>query len=86
MKSGKAAGIDSIHAEMLKADLCTLTKVLADLFRNIWEKDIILDDWSKGLIGKIPKKGNIQNCDNWRGITLLSVPSKVFCKILPRQN
>ena len=23
-----------------------------------------------------------QNCDNWRGITLLSTPSKVFCRIL----
>ena len=31
---------------------------------------------------KLPKKGNIQVCDNWRGITLLSIPSNVFCGIL----
>ena len=31
----------------------------------------------------IPKKGNLCNCDNWRGIiTLLSVPSEVFFKFL----
>ena len=39
-------------------------------------------DWNKGLIVKIPKKGDLQNCDNWRGITLLSMPSKIFCRVL----
>ena len=65
-----------------KADLNTLTEVLTDLFRKIWEKGTIPDDWNKGLIVKLPKKGNLQNCDNWRSIALLSFPSKVFCRIL----
>lgn len=82
MKSGKAASLDSIHAEMLKADLATSAKVFTELFRNIWEEEIIPQDWDKGLIVKLPKKGNLQSCDNWRGITLLSIPSKVFCRIL----
>lgn len=43
MKNGKAADIDAIHAEMLKADLHTSTKVLTGLFRKIWEKDVIPD-------------------------------------------
>ena len=82
MKSGKAPGVDSIHAEMLKADLSTATRVLTNLFDTIWDKETIPSDWGKGLIIKIPKKGNLQVCDNWRGITLLSIPSKVFCRIL----
>ena len=82
MKSGKAAGIDSIEAEMLKADPDTATSVLVDLFKTIWESDTIPSDWSKGLIVKLPKKGNLQICDNWRGITLLSIPSKIFCRVL----
>ena len=36
MKSGKAPDIDSIHAEILKADISTATRVLADLFRTVW--------------------------------------------------
>jgi hypothetical protein len=40
------------------------------------------DFWRCGLLTKIPKKGDTANCDNWRGITLLSIPSKVFTKIL----
>ena len=82
MKSGKAPGVDSIHGEMLKADLSTATRVLTNLFDTIWDKETIPSDWGKGLIIKIPKKGNLQVCDNWRGITLLSIPSKVFCRIL----
>ncbi len=31
---------------------------------------------------KIPKKGDLSNCKNWRGINLLCVASKVFCKII----
>jgi hypothetical protein len=31
---------------------------------------------------KLPKKGDPRMCDNWRGITLLSIPGKVFCRIL----
>ena len=39
-------------------------------------------DWGCGLLVKIPKKEDTANCDNWRGITLLSVPSKVFTRVL----
>ena len=58
MKSGKAPGVDSIHAEMLKADLSTATRVLTNLFDTIWDKETIPSDCGKGLIIKIPKKGN----------------------------
>ena len=39
-------------------------------------------DWSLGTIVRIPKKGNLTDCNNWRGVTLLSIPSKVFCKVI----
>ena len=29
-----------------------------------------------------PKEGNLKDCKNWRGITLLSIPGKVFNRIL----
>lgn len=45
-------------------------------------KETIPKDRDKGLTVKLPKKSDLQNCNNWRGITLLSIPSKVFCKIL----
>ena len=45
---------------------------------NMGEKTIP-EDWCKGRIVKIPKKGDLTNCNNWRCITLLSVPSNIFC-------
>ena len=38
--------------------------------------------WKQGPIVKIPKKGNLTESGNWRGITLTSVPSKVFGRVL----
>ena len=35
-----------------------------------------------GLIIKIPQKGDVANCNNWRGITLLSTPSKILTRVI----
>jgi len=39
-------------------------------------------DWKRALLAKIPKKGDPSICDNYRGIPILSVPYKVFCRML----
>ena len=39
-------------------------------------------EWSKAIICPLHKKGSTNNPDNYRGISLLSVLSKVFNKIL----
>lgn len=76
MKRGKAPGTDMMHAEMFLADTTTASRVQPELFIKIWEQNTIQREC------KLPKKGDLKNCDNWRGITLLSIPSKVFCRIL----
>lgn len=81
MKSSKAPGIDSLQLELLRADIYTLASMLTDLFQKIWE-DTIPKDWSKGIIVKLSKKGDLSSCNNRWGITLLAIPSKVFCRIL----
>ena len=67
--------------QLFKADPELAVRHILPLFVKIWKKKI-LDDWCKGTIVKIPKRGIYTNCNNWRGITLLSVPSKIFCKII----
>ena len=39
-------------------------------------------DWQRDVIVKLPKKGNLEVYDNWRGVTLLSVLGKVLCRII----
>lgn len=38
------------------------------------------EDWSKSLIVKIHKKGDIKNCNNWCSITLLSIQARCSAK------
>ena len=33
----------------------------------------------------IPKKGKLTDCDNWKEVTLLSVPGKVYCQMILNQ-
>ena len=82
MKSGKAPGADGITAEMLKVDEEETPRLLTEIFNQIWESEEIPETWKIGLIVKLPKKGDLTNCNNWRGITLLSLTSKVFSKII----
>ena len=82
MKNGKAAGINNNTVEMMKADIDTTVDVLLDLLSLIWEEERIPDDWCKGLIVKLPKKGDFTNCGNWRGITLMPTAAKVMGKVI----
>ena len=42
-------------------------------------------DWTKTVIIRMPEKGALSDCNNWRGITLLSVPSKILAKIIMKR-
>jgi hypothetical protein len=82
LKSGKAAGVDNISGEMLKAGGEVTIKRLVQIFESIRKNLIMPDDWKKSMIAKIPKKGDLTKCDNSRGISLLSIPGKVFCRVI----
>ena len=53
-----------------------------DLCNRIWSEEKILEEWKKGLLIKLPKKGNLSYCKNWHGIVLQNVASKVFCRVI----
>ncbi|XP_073670675.1 uncharacterized protein [Paramisgurnus dabryanus] len=82
LKNRKAPGHDKLNAELFKADPELAAKMLLPLFTAIWKERQIPTDWSEGIIVKIPKKRTLSNCNNWRGITLLSIPSKILAKII----
>ena len=82
LKYGKAAGPDGIPPEALRTDLKTTSAMPHPLFLQIWETERVLTEFKNGYLVKLPKKGDLGICKNWRGIMLLSVPSKVFCRII----
>ena len=82
MKNDKAPGVDGVTAEMLKIDEEETPRLLTEIFEQIWNSEELPESWKIGLIVKLPKKGDLTNCNNWRGITLLSLTSKVFSKVI----
>ena len=83
LKSGKAAGIDQILNEYIKSTANIVMPLYVSLFNKILDTGTFPEDWTLGMIVPIfKKKGNIDNCDNYRGITLLSCFGKLFTNIL----
>ena len=82
LKKNKSPGPDNIPAEILKADINTITEMLYELIGLIWEEEMVPMDWKEGHLVKLPKKGDLSICDNYRGIMLLSVPWKVLNRVM----
>ena len=83
LKGGKAPGLCGITAEMIKASGRYGVQWLTKIIRAVWNSGEIPPDWRKGVILPFYKgKGSRKECKNYRGITLLSVPGKVFALVL----
>ena len=82
LKNDKTGGSDGIVGELLKYGGSGMVDLLEQLFSVIWQEEIVSRQSRDGLIVNIFKKGDREDPGNYRGITLLSVVGKVFCKIL----
>jgi len=48
----------------------------------VWHEETVPKQWREGLIVNLFKKGDKEDPGNYRGITLLSMVGKVFCKVI----
>ena len=82
MKNRKAPGSDEITAEVMKAGGETMIELLKKIFNKILTSEKTPADFSKMIVTPIHKKGDKLLRENYRAIALLSIPGKVFLKIL----
>ena len=85
LKSGKAAGIDEIRPEMLKSMGEKGMQWLLRVCRTAWRTGNTPEDWRTGVVVPLYKKGDHKDCNNYRGITLLSLPGKAYAKVLEKR-
>jgi len=52
------------------------------LLHKIWETKSVPTDFRDANIVTVFKKGDRENCNNYPGISLLSIASKIFARIL----
>ena len=66
-----------------KAGINAVLMSLHAVLCSAWNTGIIPTDWKRGLVVPLWKEnGEQQDCNNYRGVVLLSVPGKVFARII----
>jgi hypothetical protein len=84
MKGGKSPGDNGIPPEAFKAlihDDATLS-VLEGIILDFWQGNVCYEEWLVGRLKLLPKKGDLKNPNNWRGIMLLDISGKIVASIL----
>jgi hypothetical protein len=85
LKARKFPVSDGINNELYKhAPKCFLHKFLKYL--NVcWNYGDIPEEWRKAIVIPIHKKGDRNNPDNYRGISLLNTGYKIYSKIIAKR-
>ncbi|KAK3510818.1 hypothetical protein QTP70_022736 [Hemibagrus guttatus] len=83
------AGVGLLIAPQLSRHVLEFSPVnerVVSLRINIaWRSGTVPLDWATGVVVPLFKKGDRRVCSNYRGITLLSLPGKVYSRVLERR-
>ena len=56
LRNAKAPGVDNIPPEALKEGGPCTVEALHRILNFVWEKEVIPDDWKRGLLVKLTKR------------------------------
>ena len=80
LKSNKSVSLDLISNEMLKNSSTDMRKLILKLFNHCLDHGAY--PWSESITTPLHKKGDLENPDNYRAITLGSCLGKLFASAL----
>ena len=80
--TNKASGGDGIPVELFQILKDDAVKVLYSIYQQIGKTQQWPQDWKRSVFIPIPKKGNAEECSNYRTISFISHTSKIMFKIL----
>ncbi|CAE7901000.1 hypothetical protein AK812_SmicGene13709 [Symbiodinium microadriaticum] len=97
LKQRVAAGVDGFLAEFYKYGSQLLVKQINGIVREMWryavqapnglEANAWPESWNEGLVVPLWKrKGNKADKSTWRGVTLLSVGSKLLARVVAQRT
>ena len=70
------------HPRLVQAGGEDVITALTTICNKIWQIGKWPTPWTQSLVITLPKKGNLQQHQNYRTISLISHPSKVMLKII----
>jgi len=80
IKEGKACGDDGIPPEVLKR--CDLDEIVLGFCNEALESGLAPDQWRISNIIPVPKKGDLTDPGNYRGISLTSIVAKTLNRMI----
>ncbi|XP_067911760.1 protein-lysine N-methyltransferase EEF2KMT isoform X1 [Heterodontus francisci] len=82
LASGKAPGKDDITPEIIKSAKPAILPALYELLCLCWDEGAVPQDMrDANIINLYRNKGDCGDCNNYRGISLLSIVGKVFARV-----
>ncbi|TWW66946.1 hypothetical protein D4764_20G0009780 [Takifugu flavidus] len=85
LPGGGASEADEIRPGYLKALDVVGLSWLTCICNITWTSGAVPLDWQTGVVVPIFKNGDQRVCSNYRGITLLSLPGKVYARVLEKR-
>ena len=83
LANGKAPENDAISPEMIKQGIPVLLPHLHELFSLCWREGEVLQDMPDAkIVTLFNNKGDRNDCNNYRGVSLLSIVGKVFTRVV----
>ena len=82
LKTGKSAGVNNIPAELVQAGGEDVITALTTICYKIWQTGKWPTPWTKSLVITPPEDSNLQQCQNYRTMSLTSHPSRATLNII----
>ena len=83
LASGKAPGNDGIPPDLIKHCKTTLLLPLHEVLCQCWQEGVVPQDMRDSKIITLYKNKGVRNdCNNYRGISLLNIVGKVFARVI----
>jgi hypothetical protein len=82
LKNGKSAGPDGLIGEFFKHSSESVISFLVNVFNYLFDNGIYPEHWSETIILPLFKKGDVNNANNYRGISLCNVSSKLYSSVI----
>eukprot|EP00745_Piridium_sociabile_P014995 TRINITY_DN220_c0_g1_i2.p1 TRINITY_DN220_c0_g1~~TRINITY_DN220_c0_g1_i2.p1 ORF type:complete len:782 (+),score=58.82 TRINITY_DN220_c0_g1_i2:69-2414(+) len=82
LKNGKAAGPDRLIGEFFKHSCDSTLTFLVKLFNYLFDNGIYPENWTESIILPLFKKGDANDTNNYRGVSLCNISSKLYSSII----
>ena len=82
LKLGKAVAEDTLENEVWKYMPNEIGEVFMKIIQKMWKEGNMPEQWKRGVICPIFKKGEKTEIGNYRGVTVASTAYKIYTGIL----